>query len=471
MHRRSNADGVAPRAARRPGQARALVALAAWTLFAFAGGTFWTTIPLIVGAVVLALAVRPSIARGSMRWFDLALVACLLLIACQIVPLPAALRLTLSPRAGGVDSALWLDAPSSPFAGPARPLSIDVGATRMALLLAATVLLFFWSARTILARGGIRVVARGIAWTGLALAVVALLQHATAPKLLYWHWPTIFGGPFGPYLNRSDFSMWLILAIPVTVGYLLARIESAHRASGHVDFAAIADGTAIWLAGAISFMSAALLTAMSRSGLTGAAVALACFVWLSRRRTGHSGRALLLAGVTVVLAVAVTYANVGALADRVGETIAGGIGGRRVIWGDTWAMVRDFWLTGIGAGAYQRGMLVYQQHLRGHFYFNHAHNEYLQLAAEGGVLLGIPAAVAVLAGIRQVAHRLRRDDGAIFWIRVGAASGMLAAAVQSVWETGLRMPANAALFALLAAIALHDAGDRHKTQESPAPES
>jgi putative inorganic carbon (hco3(-)) transporter len=437
-------------------------------LFAFAGREFWTAIPFIVGAVVLAFAVRPSIGRGSMRLFDLALVACLLVVACQIVPLPPALRLTLSPHAGGVDSALWLDAPSNPFAGPPRPVSIDVGATRLALLLAAAIALFFWAARTVLGHGGIRVVARGIAWTGLALAVVALLQHATAPKLLYWYWPTIFGGPFGPYLNRSDFSMWLILAIPVTVGYLLARIESTQRAGAGFSLAMIADPTSIWLAGSVAFMSAALLTAMSRSGLTGAAVGLAGFVWLSRRRTGHRDRALLLAGVTVVLAVAVTYANIGALADRVGETIAGGIGGRRVIWSDTWPMVRDFWLTGIGAGAYQRGMLVYQEHLRGHFYFNHAHNEYLQIAAEGGVLLAIPAAVAVLAGIRQIAHRLRRDDTSIFWIRVGAASGMLAAGVQSLWETGLRMPANAALFALLAAIALHGAGERHKTQKGTA---
>lgn len=389
-------------------------------------------------------------------------------MACQIMPLPPALRFLLAPRLAGVDSALWLDAPSNPMAGPARPLSIDVGATRVALVLAVTVALYFWSARTILARGGIRVVARGIAWTGLALAVLAILQHATAPRLLYWRWPTVFGGPFGPYLNRSDFSTWLILAIPLAVGYLLARIDSTYRARGNINLAMLTDETAVWLAGSICFMSAALLTAMSRSGLTGAAAGLACFVWLSRHRTGRSGRALLLAGVTAVLAVAVAYANVGALADRVGETIEGGLGGRRVIWSDTWRMVQDFWLTGIGAGAYQRGMLVYQQHLRGHFYFNHAHNEYLQIAAEGGVLLWIPLAVALLAGIWQVAQRLRRDDTPIFWIRVGAASGLLAAGVQSAWETGLRMTANAALFALLAAIAMHDAGERHKTQKGPA---
>jgi O-antigen ligase len=215
------------------------------------------------------------------------------------------------------------------------------------------------------------------------------------------------------------------------------------------------DGTAVWLAGSACFMGAALLTAASRSGLTGAAAALACFVGLSRGRTDRRGRAVLLTGVAVLLAVAVAYANLSVLAERVGETLAAGIGGRRIIWRDTWPMVRDFWLTGVGGGAYQRGMLVYQQHERGHFYFNHAHNEYLQIAAEGGALLCAAVAAALFAGGRHIAHRLRSDDTPIVWIRVGAVSGMAAVAVQSVWETGLRIPANAALFAVLAAMALH----------------
>ena len=41
-------------------------------------------------------------------------------------------------------------------------------------------------------------------------------------------------------------------------------------------------------------------------------------------------------------------------------------------------------------------------------------------------------------------------------IRVGAACGLGAVALQSVWETGLVMPANAALAALLAAIVVHE---------------
>jgi hypothetical protein len=40
-------------------------------------------------------------------------------------------------------------------------------------------------------------------------------------------------------------------------------------------------------------------------------------------------------------------------------------------------------------------------------------------------------------------------------MRAGAASGLIAIAVQNLWETGLRMPANAVLCALSLAIAIH----------------
>jgi O-antigen ligase len=467
---------------KRAGHARMIVLLAAWTLFAFAGAELWTVLPLIIGGLILTLAVRPRIGRGSLVLLDVALGMCLVVVAFQLVLLPPAIRLALSPHVGAVDSALWIDAPRDPLTGPAGPLTIDVAATRFALALAATFVAMFWSARAVFARGGIRVVTRGLAGTGLLLAGVAIGQHATAPRLLYWHWPTVFGAPFGPYLNRNDFSTWLIMAIPLIVGYILTRIQSRHRrGSTDFDVEALADGTAVWLAMAACLTSAALLTAVSRSALTGAAAALGCFVWLSRNRTGHSGRAILLTGVAVVLGVAVAYANLGALADRVDETLTVGMGGRRVIWRETWQMARDFWLTGTGAGTYARGMLVYQHEARGHFYFNHAHNEYLQFAAEGGVLLCVPIAAALMAGAYEIGQRIRHDRTPIFWLRIGAASGMLAVAVQSVWDTGLRMPANAVLFALVAAIALHEgapgrgsnattAGRRRTGSREPRPE-
>jgi hypothetical protein len=51
---------------------------------------------------------------------------------------------------------------------------------------------------------------------------------------------------------------------------------------------------------------------------------------------------------------------------------------------------------------------------------------------------------------------LGADRSPIFWVRAGAICGVLAVAVQSVWDTGLRTPANGVLFAVIAAIALHE---------------
>jgi O-antigen ligase len=129
-------------------------------------------------------------------------------------------------------------------------------------------------------------------------------------------------------------------------------------------------------------------------------------------------------------------------------------------------MARDFFVTGVGAGAYQRGMLVYQQS-KGLFYFNHAHNEYLQFAAEGGLLLCVPLAITLGLGMGYLVRRVHADNTPIFWIRVGAVTGMLAVAVQSFFDTGLRMPANAVLFAVLAALALHKpAPVQHQQRDS-----
>jgi len=375
----------------------------------------------------------------------------------MLAPVPARARLAIAPASATIDRALYLDTPADPAGAPGRPLSIDPAATAWALALGGALVLLLWSARTIMAAGGLRATARGIAWLGLALSAVALVQHGTDPKRLYWLITPVGRSPqpFGPFVNRNDLATWLIMAMPLVAGYAIARVESRRRAdTDGLDLETTVDATALWLAASVLFMIATLLVAISRSGLIGAGVGVAGLMWLARRRLPRAGMGWLAAIFASVVAIAATYASWSALATRVEETLNVGLGGRREIWDRTWAMASDFWVTGVGVGAYERAMTVYQQqpHV---FYFNHAHNEYLQLLSEGGVMLAIPAAVALAAGAWQIWRRVDADRTPVFWIRAGAASGLLAAAVQSVWDTGLRMPANAVLFAILAAVALH----------------
>jgi len=421
-------------------------------VFAFAGAYNWTLVPLAAGAVLLTIRERPSVLRPPYRLVDAALIAWLTLAAAMLAPLPPSVRLAIAPHAAAVDRAVYFDA----IDRQARPLSVDPAATMWALVMAAAVVLTFWSARAILNRHGLRATARGLSWIGLALSALALVQHATSPKLMYWYFHPLARNamPFGPYVNRNDLTTWLLLAIPLVAGYGIARFKSRQRADAPIDLEASLDATTLWLAASALLMLATVLVAASRSGFTGTVVGLTIFMWLARKRLGTSGWTWLAVILFAILALATTYANWNSLASRLDETLAVGIGGRRAIWAQTWPMVRDFWVSGVGVGAYERAMTVYQQapHV---FYINHAHNEYLQLLAEGGLLLAGPAVLAVCAVVWQTARQLRDDHSPVFWIRAGAASGLLGAAVQGIWDTGLRLPANAVLFALLAAIALH----------------
>ena len=408
--------------------------------------------PFVLGAVALGFKVRPRPAVST-RALDLALVACLIAVAFQLVPLPAGLRTLLAPAHDAVTRALFLTGASSP-----RAISLDPPATVGALVVGGALLLLFWTARSVFAEGGVRTAIRGLAWTGLALAVVAIVQHGTAPRSMFWLWqpPGRDPSPFGPFVNRNFLATWIVMVVPLLVGYALARIKSRQSPS-----IGVVDATMLWLVVAAFLLTATLLLTTSRSGVIGLVAGLALLVSVSRMRLERRQTAWLLTGLALVgVAVSIYLLNASALASRLDETMREGIGGRRTIWRETWAIVRDFWPGGVGLGGFKRAMLVYQQSPRDTF-FNNAHSEYLQIAVEGGLLVAVPAALAALLLLREIVRRLAADRSAMFWVRAGAAAGLFAAGVQSVWEVGLQLPANAVAAVLLAAIAVHDAGLRN----------
>ena len=412
--------------------------------------------PMGFVAVVLAIIVRPPVARSGTRWLDAALVLYVVFVAIQLIPLAPALRLGLSPALRGIDLRLRVDVPASPLADAAHPLTVDASGTMESLWLSISAILTFWTARALFTRGGLRTAARTIAGLGLALAVFGLAQHVTAPRMYYWLQRSR-ATPFGPFLNHSDFSTWIVMALAVSAGYLIARWQAQLSRRHELNAADAFDDVAMWLTTAIGLMAASVVVALSRSGLIALVTAGLSLIVLSKGRL-RSGRLWLVGGMLACVGLALAYVDTGAMSARVQETMAFGLNGRAVIWRATVPMIKDFWLTGVGAGGFERAMMVYQPSPHA-TYFNHAHNEYLQLLSEGGVWLGIPALLVLAAAISSIWKRLSSDRTPIYWVRAGAVSGMAAVATQNIWETGLRRPASLLLFAILAAIAMHSAAE------------
>jgi putative inorganic carbon (hco3(-)) transporter len=303
---------------------------------------------------------------------------------------------------------------------------------------------------------------------GLVIAALALAQDATAGGLMYWRWRPMQEGapPFGPFVNRNYFATWAVMAVPVCIGYLTAHAAAHPGPAAHANWrrkaVAWIDGRAALLLVSAALLILALAASLSRSGMLGLVVALVVGGELARRHEGglltRAARPAMLVVAVGALAIFLVLTQVGpsAIAARVAAADVA-VADRVTIWRDTLPVIRDFWMTGTGIGTYATAMAVYQRSSPG-VLFNHAHNHYLQVTAEGGLLLIVPVLLAVGAFARVAWRRLRADRSGMFWIRAGAASGLAGVAVQSLWETGLTLPANAVLAALLAAIVVHAPG-------------
>jgi O-antigen ligase len=451
---------------------RLVVVLVCWTLFAFPHFYRATVLPLAGGILLLAFLRPPDIAlfasrgRKSARLLDLGFVLSLAAIACQLVPLPAALRTQIAPSSLAYDRAMRLD----PVPAIERPLSIDPGETLLALVVVAAIVLLFWCLRAMFRRGGIRATIRAVAWIGLFVSPLAVVQHLMPLPIVDAVWGLSSRGlrPFGPFVNRNDFAGWLIMAIPLTAGYAITRIQSRRREGQSFDAGIAFDSRSIWLAMAVCLMAGGLLGSLSRSGVLGAFAGLAAFTWIARRHLSVRRAGLAIASLGVVLAIGSAYGDMGALSTRFMEgSLSEGLGGRLSIWRQTWPVVRDFWPFGTGVGTYQTVMVPYQTMSR-YFNISHADNEFLQILAEGGLLLALPVGLAIVAGVALMARRLREDATPFFWVRAGAAAGLVALATQNMVEMTLRVPANGVLFTILAAVAVSENAPTATRYKAPA---
>lgn len=412
-----------------------------------------------MGTAVLLVRLRPAISpAGPARLLDLSLAAALGAIVLQLVPLPTALVSLISPARVEFarTSALRPELPSF------VPLTLDPASTLHALLAACAFAGTFWAARTIFAQRGIRTVITGLAWTAIVLVIVAFAQAATGTDLVYGVWRPYDEGarPLGPFVNRNHFGTWSLLVFFMCLGCLQWRRAAGSPPRGWSWRARLAhalDGRSLVLALAMVLLVLVVGFGASRSTLLALAggagyVAATAPGGYGLRRTSVRTAALGLSGLLLLAA----YADVNRLLSRVDETRQLGLSQRVAIWRDTLRVIHDFPLAGAGAGAFSKAMRVYQTTDRT-YYWNEAHNEYLQIAAEGGLLLVVPAG-AGLGALTVLAFRtVRRRQDPVHWLRLGATAALVAVAIQAVWETGLTLPANAMAAAVAAALAIHPA--------------
>ena len=303
-----------------------------------------------------------------------------------------------------------------------------------------------------------------LVWAGLILALQALVQAATFNGKIYWLWESRFGvanNYFGPFVNRNHFAGWLLLALALTTGYFLGSVAIIGRLAKPswrqrlLWLGSEQASVVVLTAAALSVMAVSLVWSLSRSGIAGGALAL-CILGIAtivRMRRGAK-RSVAAASIMLLLGTAAVWKGIDFLASWYENTRT--LEWRFTLWRDSLPALRDFWTLGSGLNTYGQVMLLYPQ-TDASVQAQQAHNDYLQLAIEGGLLIVVPWAVAAVVVARRAVARLREpQDEMTWWIRMGAVAGICGMALQEVSEFSLQIPAVALLFATLLAVAIHE---------------
>ena len=114
-------------------------------------------------------------------------------------------------------------------------------------------------------------------------------------------------------------------------------------------------------------------------------------------------------------------------------------------------MFRAHPILGIGLGAFETVYPIYGRG-DGTFVIQFAHNDYLQVLADGGIVGGAIALCFIIVIARAVMQVTRSADPFLRALGLGSAAGVFALLVHSLFDFNLQIPSNALLFLLLAAI-------------------
>jgi O-antigen ligase len=380
----------------------------------------------------------------------------------QLVPF-GGLAAALSPVGAEIQRQAGLEAGS-------LTLTMARQQTHRALaLFAGLALLFFAVFDGLPGRAEVRRLAVAFVALGFVHAVGGILWHYQSGGRAYWG-TTAGGGSFGPYINRNHFACLMGMTVPLGIGFLLSlghrRPDGTGAPGGDVPAANRPSGSErrsqLLLFGfVVAVMAGALGLSLSRGGMVSTLAALSVFALVigARRLTrGHVWKA----AAAVAAACAFTVWLVAQpLFDRLGTiTDSQSVTARTGIWEDTLRIAADFPLFGTGFGTFAEVYPRYQTaHAGGTVQF--AHNDWVQLLAEGG-LAGTLAVLVLIGGYAAAAAKRlgrRRDREAVF-LALGGLGGLLAFLLHSFTEFNAHIPANALWFTVLAALALKSLSSR-----------
>jgi O-antigen ligase len=124
------------------------------------------------------------------------------------------------------------------------------------------------------------------------------------------------------------------------------------------------------------------------------------------------------------------------------------------VWRDTLSMVRANPLLGVGLGAYGTAFSIYTKS-DGSIRVPQAHNDYLQVVADCGVVGGLILVWFLALAFRAIWRGVTSRDPLMAGLALGSGGSLFGILVHSLFDFNLQLPGTALLFLVLSAVLAH----------------
>lgn len=371
------------------------------------------------------------------------------------LPIPLSLLATIAPVTHDIYATAYNGLNIADLKSTAV-ISLDKGQTyNKALLTLACFSVVYLMGKLINTPQRLKMFCYVIVYSGVFQAVFGVLMTLTGKEYLFFTPKTSYiGHATGTFVNRNSLAGYIEMTLSVGVGALLAirkaSVKNAYHWRGILQLVieTLLSQVAL-LRGLLIAMVIGLLMTHSRMGnaaffnallLTGTIAAL------SSTHFRKKGFYLLLISIVLVdIFLIGTLFDLDVVINRIENTVASKEDRDEVVR-SAMHMIPDFWLTGSGAGTFAYIFPFYKQQFIPGLY-DLAHNDYLQIFLEAGILGTSLLLIYLLFAIIRSLKLLRNGENRLSRsIGFAVLMAVLSLLIHSAVDFNLQIPANILLF-------------------------
>jgi O-antigen ligase len=368
--------------------------------------------------------------------------------------------------------------------GERSGLSMDIEATRQTLMLLGIQLAALLIACNFLySHKRLRAVAKFLTFYGLILGLFAIVQHFTWNGRYFWLRPTEVTtgtGMVGTFVNHNHFAGYMELLVPIPVALLFTKAVTKTKAL--YTFAAVV-------------MAVGVISSLSRGGMISlffelaSAAVLGAVLYKDRRSRDNQQDKLTgkgnfsnfvsrygtVAAIAVAIVIGTIWVGATPVLSRLSDNQVIGSGqsfdvARGWVWRDTWTMIKANPIFGVGLGAFGTAYPIYSRdngmhEFGGNFIVDRAHNDYLQVLADCGVIGFALLLWFIIEMVRLAIAALKVRDSLLRGLAIGATAACVAMLIHSAFDFNLQLPSHGLLLLIFAGI-LHSIGSMAKRDKT-----